>query len=64
MTVPFGCDFNLGYYVFPVFVWILYFLSNLELMTKAMEETFGNDDNYLLTRMIVKNVKRHLEKLI
>lgn len=64
MTMPFSYVYNLGYYVIPVVIFILYVLASLELIAEEIEDPFGNDENDLPTEKIAENIKIHVEEIL
>lgn len=64
MTLPFGWAFNLGYYVIPVVVLILYAFASLELIAEEIENPFGQDANDLPLDQICINIRKHVGEII
>lgn len=64
MTLPFGWAFNLGYYVIPVVVLILYAFASLELIAEEIENPFGSDANDLPLDQICFNIRKHVTEII
>ncbi|TKB95893.1 bestrophin family protein [Pedobacter cryophilus] len=64
MTLPFGWVFNLGYYIIPVVVFILYAFASLELIAEEIENPFGTDANDLPLDSICKNIKKHVKEIL
>lgn len=64
MTLPFGWVFNLGYFIIPVVVFILYALASLELIAEEIENPFGTDANDLPIDQICRNIQKHVCELL
>lgn len=64
MTLPFGWVFNLGYYIVPVIVLILYAFASLELIAEEIENPFGSDANDLPLDSICKNIRKHIAEIL
>ncbi len=64
MTLPFGWVFNLGYFIIPVVVFILYALASLELIAEEIESPFGTDANDLPIDQICQNIRKHVGELL
>lgn len=64
MTLPFGWTFNLGYYIIPVVVFILYAFASLELIAEEIENPFGTDANDLPLDSICKNIRKHVKEIL
>jgi putative membrane protein len=60
MSLPFGYVFDLGYYVIPVVVFILYVLASLELIAEEIEDPFGTDVNDLPMARIASQITEHV----
>lgn len=63
MTLPLGFVFQLGYFVIPVVVFVLYVLASLELIADEIEDPFGNDANDLPMQRIAENIERHIGEI-
>jgi len=64
MTLPLGWVFQLGYYVIPAVMFILYVLASLELIAEEIEDPFGSDANDLPTRQMATNIRKHVEEVL
>jgi putative membrane protein len=64
MSLPFGYVFDLGYYVIPVVVFILYVLASLELIAEEIEDPFGTDVNDLPMARIASQITEHVEHIL
>lgn len=63
LIFPFGWADDLGYFMVPVLVSVVYLLCGLEAISEEMEEPFGYEDNDLNTRGIANNIKKNVQDL-
>jgi len=64
LTLPIGYVFNLGYWIVPVVVLVLYVLGSLELIAEEIEDPFGLDSNDLPMERLCSNIVKHIGELL
>jgi putative membrane protein len=63
-TLPIGYVFNLGYWIIPVVVLVLYVLGSLELIAEEIEDPFGKDTNDLPMQKMCENIGRNMREIL
>ena len=64
ITLPFGWVSNLGYFIIPVIIFILYALASLELIAEEIENPFGTDADDLPIDQICHNIRKHVGEIL
>jgi putative membrane protein len=64
LTLPFGWVNNLGYFIIPVILLILYALASLELIAEEIENPFGTDGDDLPLDQMCQNIRKHVGEIL
>lgn len=64
ITLPFGWVNNLGYFIIPVIIFILYAFASLELIAEEIENPFGTDADDLPVDQICHNIRKHVSEIL
>jgi len=64
ITLPIGYVFNLGYWIIPVVILVLYVLGSLEIIAEEIEDPFGKDTNDLPMQRICENIGKNMREIL
>ncbi len=64
MTMPIAFVFQMGYYIIPVSVFVLYVLASLEILAEEIENPFGTDANDLPLDAISKTILKSVNQIM
>lgn len=64
MTMPIAFVFQMGYYIIPVAVFVLYVLASLEILAEEIENPFGTDANDLPLDAISKTIHKSVFQIM
>ena len=64
MTLPLGWVYNLGYFIIPVVIFILYAFTSLEIIAEEIENPFGTDADDLPIDQICHNIRKHVSEIL
>lgn len=64
ITLPLGWVYNLGYFIIPVVIFILYAFTSLEIIAEEIENPFGTDADDLPIDQICHNIRKHVSEIL